>query len=98
MYLGFRPAWLLIKRAGTESWVLVDVKRNSNAGRRSPADTYFLPNVDSGDQTGVIYDFLSDGIRFGSNSQNETGAIYHYWAFAEQTGASPFGTEVNAGI
>ena len=98
VYLGFRPAWLLIKRAGTESWVLVDVKRNSNAGRRSPADTYFLPNVDSGDQTGVIYDFLSDGIRFGSNSQNETGAIYHYWAFAEQTGASPFGTEVNAGI
>ena len=97
VYLGFRPAWLLIKRAGTESWVLVDVKRNSNAGRRSPADTYFLPNVDSGDQTGVIYDFLSDGIRFGSNSQNETGAIYHYWAFAEQTGASPFGTDVNAG-
>ena len=97
VYMGFRPAWILIKRAGTESWVLVDIKRNSNAGRRSPADTYFLPNVDSGDQTGVIYEFLSNGIKFGNTSQNETGAIYHYWAFAEQTGASPFGTDVNAG-
>ena len=97
VYMGFRPAWILIKRAGTESWVLVDIIRNSNAGRRTPADTYFLPNVDSGDQTGVIYEFLSNGIKFGNTSQNETGAIYHYWAFAEQTGASPFGTDVNAG-
>ena len=97
VYMGFRPAWFLVKRAGTESWVLVDVKRNSTAGRRTPADTYFLPNDQQADQTGVIYDFLSDGIKFGNTSQNESGAIYHYWAFAEQTGATPFGTDVNAG-
>ena len=97
VYMGFRPAWILIKRNATESWVLVDIKRNSNAGRRTPADTYFLPNVDSGDQSGVIYEFLSNGIKFGNTSQNETGQIYNYWAFAEQTGASPFGTDVNAG-
>ena len=97
VYMGFRPAWFLVKRAGTESWVLVDIKRNSNVGRRNPADSYVLPNNSNAESTGVIYDFLSDGIKFGSNSQNESGAIYHYWAFAEQTGASPFGTDVNAG-
>ena len=95
--MGFRPAWILIKRAGTESWVLVDVKRNSNTGRRTPADAYVLPNTSNAEGTGVIYEFLSNGIKFNNTSQNETGAIYHYWAFAEQTGASPFGTDVNAG-
>ena len=97
VYMGFRPAWILIKRDTTESWVLVDVKRNSTAGRRTPADAYVLPNTADGENTGVIYDFLSDGIKFGNTSQNEAGAVYYYWAFAEQTGATPFGTDVNAG-
>ena len=96
VYMGFRPAWILIKKAGTESWVFADVKRNSNAGRRTPVDAYLLQSS-AAEGTGVIYEFLSDGIKFGNSSQNESGNIYHYWAFAEQTGSSPFGTDVNAG-
>ena len=97
VYMGFRPAWILIKRDTTESWVVVDVKRNSNAGRRTPADSYLLADTNGSEATGVVYDFLSDGIKFATNSQNEANAIYYYWAFAEQPGVSPFGTDVNAG-
>tara|TARA_B100001093_G_C26844629_1_gene1022173 strand:+ start:1185 stop:3707 length:2523 start_codon:yes stop_codon:yes gene_type:complete len=96
VYMGFRPAWILIKRDTTESWVLVDVKRNSNV-RRTPADSYLLADTSVAEATGVVYDFLSDGIKFATTSQNEANAIYYYWAFAEQPGASPFGTDVNAG-
>ena len=42
VYMGFRPAWILIKRSTTESWVMADIKRNSNTGRRTPADNYIL--------------------------------------------------------
>ena len=97
VYMGFRPAWILIKRSTTESWVMADIKRNSVTGRRTPADNYILANGSGAETTGIVYDFLSDGIKFGSNSQNESGAVYHYWAFAEQIGATPFGTDVNAG-
>ena len=97
VYMGFRPAWILIKRSTTESWVMADIKRNSNAGRRTPADNYILANGSGAETTGIVYEFLSDGIKFGSNSQNELNAVYHYWAFAEQIGATPFGTDVNAG-
>ena len=96
VYMGFRPAWILIKRSSSESWVMGDIKRNSNAGRRTPADSYILADGSGAEATGIIYDFLSDGIKFGSNSQNEA-SVYYYWAYAEQPGATPFGTDVNAG-
>ena len=76
---------------------MADIKRNSNTGRRTPADNYILANGSGAETTGIVYEFLSDGIKFGSNSQNELNAVYHYWAFAEQIGATPFGTDVNAG-
>ena len=96
VYMGFRPAWILIKRSSSESWVMGDIKRNSNAGRRTPADSYILADGSGTEATGIIYEFLSDGIKFGNTSQNEA-SVYYYWAFAEQMGATPFGTDVNAG-
>ena len=97
VYMGFRPAWVLIKRDTTEHWILADTKRNSNAGRRTPADSYLLASANDAESTGIVYDFLSDGIKFATNSQNEANAIYYYWAFAEQPGVTPFGTDINAG-
>ena len=83
VHLGFKPQWIMIKRNASESWVIGDNKRNSNAGRTTPADSYLLPNTNDAESTGIIYDFLSDGIKFRNSSQNEN-ASYFFWAFAEE--------------
>ena len=88
--LGFRPAWILIKREASENWVMADFKRNSN-DRTSPADSYIVANGDGAESTGIIYDLVQNGVRFGSSSQNESGSIYYYAAFADSPGITPFG-------
>ena len=86
VFTGFKVQFLLIKRNASESWVLADTKRNSNAGRESPADSYLLPNTADAESTGIVYDMLSNGFKFRSSSQNESSSTYIYLAFAE----SPF--------
>ena len=88
--LGFRPAWILIKREASENWIIADYKRNSN-DRTSPADSYIVANGNGAESTGIIYDLVQNGVRFGSSSQNESGSIYYYAAFADSPGITPFG-------
>ena len=90
VYLGFRPAYILIKRNASESWIIADFKRNSN-DRTSPADSYLLADTSGAESTGIIYDLVQNGVKFQSNSQNESGSVYHYAAFADSPGITPFG-------
>ena len=90
VYLGFRPAFILIKREASENWIIADYKRNSN-DRTSPADSYILANGNGAESTGIIYDLNQNGVKFRSSSQNESGSVYYYAAFADSPGITPFG-------
>jgi hypothetical protein len=89
VYLGFRPEWLMIKRATTtagNSWVILDSARNTfNVTNNAlyPNQTY----AENGTIGAMPIDFLSNGfkIRTDSSEVNGTGT-YIYAAFAE----SPF--------
>ena len=85
-YHSKQAKWLLIKRTSSEHWILADTARNSVSGRESPADSYLLASANNAESTGIVYDMLSNGVKFRSNSQNENGSSYVYMAFAE----SPF--------
>ena len=88
--LGFRPAFILIKREASENWIIADYKRNSN-DRTSPADSYIVANGNGAESTGIIYDLVQNGVKFQSSSQNESGSVYYYAAFADSPGITPFG-------
>ena len=88
VYLGFKPAYLLIKRTDNASggeWSIHDTIRDpSNANRQVIAADLANNEITQG---GI--DFLSNGfkIRDGSGWTNQTGGTYVYAAFSE----SPFG-------
>ena len=92
IHLGFRPAWLLIKRsdAGGDPWILLDSARDTHnfAFRALKPDTNDS-EVSSGDQFAI--DFLSNGFKCRSSNAaiNNSSATYIYAAFAE----NPFGGE-----
>ena len=85
VYTGFRPAWIMIKRSdgGTESWQIVDNKRNAFNGRKALllAD---LNNAEANATNGI--DFLSNGfkVRDAIGNYNTSGGVYVYTAFADQ--------------
>jgi len=91
LYTGFKPAWVMIKRAtgGNGNWGIWDNKRNifnvSNSIQRadtSDAEVTLSPNND--------IDILSNGFKIRSTTglANLSGDDYIYMAFAE----SPFTT------
>ena len=50
-----------------------------------------LANESNADSTGIIYDLNQNGVKFRSSSQNESGSVYDYAAFADSPGITPFG-------
>ena len=85
VYLGFKPAFVLIKdttSGTTQSWPTFDNKRNTY----NPESLYLYANANSteGTETGGI-DFLSNGfkIRNSFGYTNTSGNTYIYMAFAE---------------
>jgi hypothetical protein len=91
VYLGFRPAFLMIKRSDSTSnaWLIYDNKRNTSnlTNKKLAANLSDVENnvVNMGDDTFGI-DFLSNGFKSvtqtGAN-QNASGGTYIYMAFAE---------------
>ena len=86
VFLGFRPAWVMVKRTnGSENWAIWDYKRegiNPN-GRLLRADS---STDEGGDVSGHRIDLLSNGFKLRNtdtkgNGNNDT---YVYLAFAEQ--------------
>ncbi len=86
VYLGFKPAWVLIKRTdgGTDNWNLYDNKRlgyNTNY-------SFLIPNESNAENTTTStanLDIVSNGckIRGSTGHTNTSGGTYIYMAFAE---------------
>ncbi len=87
VFLGFRPAWILIKRTDSASeWSLFDTARKTfNVG-----DLRLEPNSSSAEDSNSVnyHDILSNGFKMRNSdaARNGSGATYIYLAFAE----SPF--------
>ena len=97
VYLGFKPAWVLIKRtsySAGDGWTLFDNTRPPRGG--STAGNYNqnkLNPASTAAESGALYDavdFLSNGFkaRTGRAGVNASGSTYTYYAFAE----NPFTT------
>lgn len=91
VYLGFRPAFILYKCAGTATtnWVLYDTQRNTyNVGAN-----WLPPNQALAEQTSGAIDILSNGFKIRSGTAGTSdlnglaGTLYVGIAFAEY----PFG-------
>ena len=86
-YLGFKPAWLVIKRTdSTGNWHMFDNKRNPH----NVVGQNLYANITQVEGTDNTCDFLSNGFKLtaSSNSRNGSGNSYIYMAFAE----NPFTT------
>jgi hypothetical protein len=94
VYMGFKPAFILIKRDASESWIISDTTRDPF--NKTTAEEYILANSSGAAAAGLQYDFLSNGIKFRGTSQNESGATYYYFAFAEHPFVSSKGVPVTA--
>ena len=86
VYTGFKPAWILYKRAsdGTNNWGLIDNKRDPiNPCLRAIATN--LNNAESPSSPDGSGDMLSNGwkIKASAGSRNASGVTYIYMAFAE---------------
>jgi len=80
VYTGFKPAWIMFKRTDSaESWIMADNKRDTD----NSVIKYLEANTANAEGSGVDYDFLSNGFKFRTTSQNTGGATYIYMAFAE---------------
>jgi len=83
VWLGFRPAFFLVKAAsggtaGSQGWAIADNKRlgyNLN-------DYYLSPNTSAAEATGNNLDLVSNGVKM-RGGPNENGTTYIYAAFAE---------------
>ena len=80
IYLGFKPAFFLIKRTDTsESWIMTDNKRGTNNDWN-----YVLADSNAAEVDGDLpYEFLSNGIKMRGTTQNGDGNTFVYMAFAE---------------
>jgi len=84
-WLGFKPAFILIKATDSNSWVIVDNKRPADS---NPVDSSLAADSSAAETTGdsnTTFDFLSNGFRTNGNSgnNNSSGQKYIYMAFAE---------------
>lgn len=80
--LGFRPAFVIVKRTdATSDWAILDNKRNA----ANPVGLELDANLSQAEITpGWSYDFVSNGFKYRSaTGLNVSGATYIYAAFAE---------------
>jgi len=86
VFLGFRPAWVMIKRTNsTDGWQMFDNKRDPD----NVIEDVIEANTSAAAVTSIDWlDFLSNGIKHRVNysNANGNGSTYIYLAFAE----SPF--------
>jgi len=98
IYLGFKPAWLLVKQTdGADNWQLVDNKRDPI----NLVDAFLMPDTSSAENThdnNIQVDFLSNGFKCRNTNSvfNGSGNSYIYMAFAEHPFVSSKGVPVTA--
>ena len=96
VYLGFKPAFVMIKAAGTENWVMDDSKRlGYNVDNR-----FLVPNQNYNESGSVSnIDLLSNGFKLRSASgyyNSGNSYTYIYAAFAEEPLVSTNGIPATA--
>jgi len=96
-YLGFRPAWVMIKRTDSSaSWTILDNKRDSF----NVTETRLFPDTNDADTVGANgnTDFLSNGIKMRTSHLgiNASGGSYIGIAFAENPLVSSAGVPCTA--
>lgn len=96
IYLGFKPAWVMIKNVTTSGthydWVIIDSARNPfNKGADNVDSKSFLfanlaDQEDKGYTDWLQLDFLSNGFRVNEQSStlNQSGSKFVYLAFAQR--------------
>ena len=87
IYTGFRPAFVIYKSIGVQSWYMLDSGRSSY----NVADDYLEANNSNQEYSGAAQtDFVSNGlkIRTSAGGINNSSVTFIYLAFAE----SPFKT------
>ena len=97
VHLGFKPAWIILKRASASgnSWGIFDNKRSTS----NPNGKSLFSNLNYADYTSnTAVDFLANGFKLRSNAtySNANGSTFLYMAFAETPDATPFDTFPNA--
>ena len=87
VYTGFKPAWIMIKNTGGDSWVMFDNKREGY----NPDNDFLQPNTSNteGTEAGAKIDLLSNGFKLrgsggGIGQTNNSGSTYIYMAFASE--------------
>tara|TARA_A100001035_G_scaffold273487_1_gene264076 strand:- start:62 stop:1198 length:1137 start_codon:yes stop_codon:yes gene_type:complete len=94
--LGFRPAWIMLKRIDSSTgahWLILDNKRSpTNVVNRN-----LYGNLNNDDGTADRCDFLANGIKLRQNGTTlNVSGTYIYMAFAEQPGDTPYMASTNA--
>jgi len=82
VYTGFRPKWIMTKRTDSIAfWMVLDSERDTY----NVIDGQLYPNSASAESSSAVADFLSNGFkaRSTSNEMNTSGGTYVYAAFAE---------------
>jgi hypothetical protein len=82
VYTGFRPAFVMIKRADNiADWVIIDDERSAY----NVANLYLRPNDSASEVTSDRLDFISNGFKLRTTGANVnfSGDTYIYMAFAE---------------
>jgi hypothetical protein len=87
VYTGFKPRWLIVKRAvvtagSTGGWFMYDAARNTY----NVMDKYLFAEGTAGDNTLAVFDFTANGFKIRSNNvhvNTTAGDTYIYMAFAE---------------
>jgi hypothetical protein len=82
VYLGFRPAFFMVKRTNTTgAWLMLDSKRIGY----NPDQNHLQANTSDQEFTDIDSDFLSNGFKARGTAAdlNASGSTYIYMAFAE---------------
>ena len=96
IYLGFKPALLIIKETGNaEPWIMYDNKR-SDSGGPNPNDQHLTADGNGAASSGTVVDFLSTGVKLRSNAGHLNEGSYIYMAWAEAPFVNSNGVPCNA--
>jgi hypothetical protein len=81
VYLGFRPAFIILKRTdSTGNWTMYDSARSTY----NPSTRVLYPNLSNTEDASTDhFDWLSNGFKMKSTNQNTSGGTFIFMAFAE---------------
>ena len=95
VHLGFRPAFVLLKRtSASAAWVVHDNKRSGS----NPDNDYLHPDINQAESDGSsgTIDFLSNGFKLRMTAGTHNDGTFIYMAFAERPSGTMFGLDANA--